>query len=71
MMQLDPRPLNPDDLNFQENARLMAHIAELTQGRDLGGYKEACKRPLAGTMEQRIARACGVLEAAKRKHFTL
>ena len=36
MMQLDPRPLKPGDLTFQENARLMAHIAELTQGRDLG-----------------------------------
>ena len=36
MMHLDPRPLNPQDLSFQENARLMAHIAELTQGRDLG-----------------------------------
>ena len=35
-MHLDPRPLKPGDLSFQENARLMAHIAELTQGRDLG-----------------------------------
>ena len=36
MMKLDPRPLKPGDLTYQENARLMAHIAELTQGRDLG-----------------------------------
>ena len=35
-MKLDPRPLKPGDLTYQENARLMAHIAELTQGRDLG-----------------------------------
>ena len=35
-MHLDPRPLKPGDLTYQENARLMAHIAELSQGRDLG-----------------------------------
>ena len=40
MMHLDPRPLNPEDLTYQENARLMAHIREVAQEREMGPKKQ-------------------------------
>ena len=40
MMHLDPRPLNPEDLTFQENARLMSYIREVLEEREHGAKKQ-------------------------------
>ena len=39
-MHLDPRPVNPDDLSFQDEARLMAYLREVASEREFGLKKQ-------------------------------
>ena len=40
MMHLDPRPMNPDELSFQDEARLMAYLREVASEREFGPKKQ-------------------------------
>ena len=39
MMHLDPRPMNHDELSFQDEARLMAYLREVASEREFGSKK--------------------------------